>query len=565
MTIDGGGLLARTLKEATDVVFTLHGGHLDSFFKGCVDEGIRLVDVRHEAAAVNAADGFARTTGRLGVAAVTSGPGFTNSLAGIANAYADSVPVLIVTSSPPLGELETRELQGGIDQIALARPITKWAHRVTSANRVADLTGLAVRHALGGRPGPVVLELPIDVAFTPVDEARLSAAGAAAIGPRAVPDPGAVAAAATLLRAAARPAIVCGEGTLWSAGAGLIIDVADRTGIPVFASGPSRRALPPGHPLHAGAVGSLLALGPNGPDVVLLLGAPMGLFTAGTAAIPAAAKVIEVDADAAEIGRLRPVDVAIEGDPGGFLRALLADAEEWPDWKEWADQATWAHRMVEAMFAEAPATVNGRIHPYHAARAALTALEPGGIVVQDGGEAQLWAQTAGSAAEPSMVLGLGYQGHLGVGLGFAIGAHYAAPDRQILLITGDGAVGFHIQELDTMVRHGIPAVVVVFANDTWGMSIHGQDAVYGEGRDMISRLAPTAYDQIAIAFGGHGERVDDPAGVEPAVRRALASGKPAIVNVVVSNEIVHPTTTAMLGDLTATDEIIVPYYKNLRR
>jgi acetolactate synthase-1/2/3 large subunit len=333
----------------------------------------------------------------------------------------------------------------------------------------------------------------------------------------------------------------------------------------VFFSGPSQRRLPPRHPLNGQAVGSLLALGPQGPDVVLLLGAPMGLFTAGTAAILPDAKVIEVEADAAEIGRLRPVDVAVEGDPGGFVRALLADTEPWPDRKDWADKATWAHRMVASTFSEAPTSVDGRIHPYHAAREALSALEPGAIVVQDGGEAQLWAGTAGTAAEPSIVLGLGYQGHLGIGIGFSIGAHYADPNRQILLITGDGAVGFHIQEFDTMVRHGVPVVVVVFANDTWGMSIHGQDAVYGAGHDMVSRLTPTAYADVVVAFGGHGERVDDPSEVKAAVRRAFASGKPSIVNVVVSNEVVHPMTIAMLGDLTATDEIVIPYYKNLSR
>jgi len=182
MTLNGGGLLARTLAEVAPVVFTLHGGHLDSFYKGCADEGVALQDFRHEAAAVNAADGYARVTGGLGVAAVTSGPGFANGFAGITNAYADGVPLLVVIGAPPLREVETRELQGGIDQIAALAPVTKWAHRITHPERIPDLVGLAARRALSDRPGPVVLELPIDVAFTPVDETRLRPAGVPRIG-----------------------------------------------------------------------------------------------------------------------------------------------------------------------------------------------------------------------------------------------------------------------------------------------------------------------------------------------------------------------------------------------
>ncbi|MEI8239195.1 MAG: thiamine pyrophosphate-binding protein [Actinomycetota bacterium] len=562
MSMNGGSLLARSLRDVVPVVFALHGGHLDAFFMGCVEEGIELVDVRHEAAAVNAADGYARVSGGLGVAAVTSGPGFTNAIAGISNAYADGVPVLIITASPPLRESETRELQGGIDQIALAYPITKWAHRVTSADRIPDLLALAVRHALGGKPGPVVLDIPIDIAFANVDETRLSAPGRAAIGARPVPAPSVVAQTAELLRTAERPVVVCGEGTLWSDGIdAAVVAFAERTGIPVFHSGPNWRSLPARHRLNGQGLTSLLLLGPGGPDVIMLCGAPMGMFTGGTMTLPAATKVVQVDHDAAEIGRLRPVDIAAAGDPAGMLRALAELPGAWPDRAAWAELATSAHVHMESMFAEAPTMIGDRIHPYHAAREALSALDPGAIVVQDGGETQCWGTTAGSAADPSLVISLGYQGHLGVGAGYALGAHYASPSDQVLVLTGDGAVGFHIQELDTMVRHGVPVVTVVFANDTWGMSNHGQHLVYG--REVISRLTPTAYDQIAIAFGGHGERVTDPAEVAPAVRRAFASGLPAIVNVVVSNEVVHPITLTLLGNLAGEGEIVVPYYQNL--
>jgi acetolactate synthase-1/2/3 large subunit len=482
------------------------------------------------------------------------------------------VPLLVITSAPPLGEVETNELQGGIDQIAAATPVTKWAHRITTAERIPDLVGLAVRRALAGRPGPVLLELPIDVAFTPVDQARLRPAGAPTIGARPGPAAEAVTHALRVLRDAARPVVVAGEGTLWSPVRDLLASFAETTGIPVFSSGPAWRTLPPRHPLNGQGAGSLAALalaGAPGPDAVLLLGARLGMFTGGRSGviIPAEAKLVQVDAEAAEIGRLGPVDVAIAADCAQTLAALLAaeatEASRWPDWTGWAEQAAGAYRLMDALFVDAPEQVDGRLHPYRAVREVLAALEPGAVVVTDGGEAAAWADSAMTATEPELVFRLGYQGHLGVGHGWAIGAQTAEPARRVVQITGDGAVGFHIQELDTMVRHRLPIVTVVLSNDTWGMSIHGQDAVFGPGNDIITRLAATSYERVAEAFGAYGERIEQLAEVGPAVRRALDSGRPALINLIVSNDIVHPITTMLLGDVTATDQIIVPYYQNL--
>ncbi len=569
MRLNGGTLLARTLAEATEVVFALHGGHLDSFFKGCVDEGVELLDFRHEAAAINAADGYARVTGGLGVAAVTSGPGFSNGFAGITNAYADGVPLLVVVGAPPLREVETRELQGGIDQIAALAPVTKWAHRITTPERIPDLVGLAVRHALSGRPGPVVLELPIDVAFTPVDEAHLKPAGHPRIGTRPGPGRQALADALELLEGAERPVVIVGEGSLWWQDRGVLAEFAETTGIPVLSGGPASRGLAGGHPLNGGGPATLVALrmsGGGSPDVVMLVGYPLSLFSGGRpgAVVPADAKLIQVDAEAVEIGRLAPVDVAVQADGAETLAALLAVHEgPWADRSEWAQKVVGASGLLDFQFADTPREVDGRIHPYHAAREVMAALDPGTVVVADGGETAGWANSALSAAQPEIVLNPGYQGHLGIGQGISIGAQRAEPGRRVVQVTGDGAIGFHIQELDTMVRHGLPVVTVVLSNDTWGMSIHGQDVIFGKGNDIISRLAPTAYEKVAEAFGAHGERVEKVDEVGPAVRRALDSGRPALVNVVISNEAVHPMTTSMLGDVDATDEIVVPYYQNI--
>lgn len=567
--IDGGELLARSLKAAgVEDIFALHGGHLDSFWTAAVRHGMTLIDTRHEAAAGNAADGYARTTGRLGVAVVTSGPGFANGFAALPNAMSDGVPMLMITSAPPLRELETNEMQGGFDQIAAAAAVTKWAHRVVTTERIPDLVALAVRKAFAGRPGPVLLEVPIDVLVTPVDDAAITLPGSAIVTDRPAPSLAAVSAAIERLSAAQRPAVVLGGGALWSDCGAEIAEFAAKSGIPVFANNRAVGVLPADHACNGWSVDSLAMMsmtGQPGPDVVMLVGCRMGLLTGGraTSFIPADAAVIQVDIDAAEIGRLRPVEAPIVADCRETLRALLAADVEWPKRSDWLAQATAAHTLVEQMFSAAPAVEDGRLHPYHATREALRGAGEGAVLVLDGGEAPLWAAMSQHTVAPHRVLNLGYMGFLGIGQGFAIGAQIAEPNRRVLQVTGDGSYGFHIQELDTMVRHRLPIVTVVINNACWGMSIHGQDAIYGKGNDVITRLADTEYHEIARAFGGYGERVTALEEIAPAVEKAFASGLPACINVAVAPGIVHPMTTAMLGDVEAEDQVVVPYYENI--
>ena len=203
------------------------------------------------------------------------------------------------------------------------------------------------------------------------------------------------------------------------------------------------------------------------------------------------------------------------------------------------------------------------IHPYRAAREVAAQIPDGSILVRDGGESAIWISWATGHLDLEVVLALGYQGHLGVGQGFAIGAQRAYPDRRVVQVTGDGAIGFHIQEWDTMVRHDLPIVTVVFNNACWGMSIHGQHAVYGAQGDVISRLAPTRYDLVAEGFGAFGQHVTDIDELRSVMTRALDARRPAVINVVTSAAVVNPMTTQMLGNLTAEDQIVIPYYDNI--
>lgn len=567
--LDGGELLARALSRAgTTDVFALHGGHLEAFYQGCLRHGIRMTDPRHEAVAVNAADAYARLTREVGVCAVTAGPGFGNAYFGLMNAYLDASPVLVLVGAAPLGEAETNPLQGGVDQVAAATPVTKWAHRVTHTERIPELVAQAVRTAVSGRPGPVLLEVPVDVVFGRVDEARVRWSSAFGRNDPPAPSPRAVERALEVLEGAERPAILLGGGASFSDCGAELRSFVERARIPVFTNNKAYGLLPGDHPLNGGGVSNLAAvqaMSGAGPDALLVLGARFGLFTGGRGGsiIPRDARIVQVDVDGAEIGRLREIDVGVVADCRATLAALDARAseEEWPDRDAWIEQATAGRHAHEAAFAEAPPQTGGRLHPYHAARLVVDASGPETVFVLDGGEAAAWAQFFMAPSEGGAVLTHGYLGGLGIGPGFAIGAQRARPDARVVHITGDGALGFHIQELDTMVRHELPIVTAVLNNAVWGMSIHGQTAMYGGDGEAITRLADSGYERITEVFGGYGERVNEPSAVGPAMERAVEARVPACINLDVDAEVVHPVTTAMLGG--GDREVTVPYYQNL--
>jgi acetolactate synthase-1/2/3 large subunit len=576
--VDGGELFVRTLEAAgVDTLFTLHGGHLDAIYQALRERPIRLVDMRHEQAAGHAADGFARTTGRTGVALVTAGPGFTDCVTAIANAHLDCVPTLFVAGAAPLRDAETLPLQGGIDQLAMVAPITKWAHRVTHTERIGDLTAQALRVARSGRPGPVYLELPIDVLFARVDEARATKPGRFAPDAVPAPPPEAVERAIALLHAAERPAILAGGGA-WFAGAGAeLVAFAERTGTPVFSNGKAHGLVPADHPLCGrgfGTLGATAAAGLGEADVVLVLGARLGLFTGGRGArlLPPRALVIQVDVAPEEIGRNRDVELAIAADVRETLRAFDAAAAG----RRWPERAAWqraiagvrdGHRIV---FSEALRRDKAPIHPYRLATEIARALPADAIVAADGGETASWMDMVAQVRGGGRWLSHGYLGCLGTGMPFAIAAKVAHPEQPVLCIVGDGSVGLNFAEFDTMVRHGLEIVVVVNNDQIWGMSAHGQDLIYGAGKRVVTELAATRYDLAAAGFGCHAEHVIEPTELRPALERAFASGKPACVNVMTDPNVIAPVTRAMVGQPAAPkakkgepETVAIPYYDDL--
>ena len=565
---DGGELIARTLKAAgVERVFALHGGHLEAFYRGCRRHALELVDFRHEATAGHAAEGHARTTGRLGVCVVTAGPGYLNAIPAMVNAQLDGVPTLFIVGAPPLREAECGSLQGGFDQVAMATPGVKWAHRITNPERVPDLLAMAIRKATTGRRGAVLIEVPIDVMHMPVREAEVTLPAGLSTHPRPAPAPAEVQAALALLRGAARPVIVCGGEARFAQCEVVLRTFAERAGIPVFVNGRAFGMLPWDHPLYGSEAANLGALQAAGqaPDVVLILGAKAGMALGGRRplVLPKAAKLIHVLADPEEIGRIRDIDVPIAADCGSAIEALLTASEgvRWPDWSAWARSATDAKNGHARQ--HTTAELAHGIHPFHAAKAVIDVAGPSASYVLDGGESGLWAAHSIRVEGPGQYINNGYLGLLGAGMGFAIGAQLARPGKRVVQIAGDGAVGFHLQDLDTMVRRRLPIVTVVLNNRVWGMSLHGQQLLYGEDYDAISRLSDeTSYARIAEGFGCHAETVKRAADVAPAMQRALDSGRPALIDVHTDPSCTHPRVNFMLKPI-AEGDVVIPYYESI--
>lgn len=571
--IDGGEMLIRVLKQqGIREIFTLHGGHLDAIFQAALDHNIRLIDTRHEQAAGHAADGWARTTGRPGVAIVTAGPGVTDVVTGVANAYLDCIPTLIIGGAAPLVDAETLPLQGGMDQVAIMQPITKWAHRITHSQRIPELVAQALRIATTGRPGPVFLEIPADVLFRRTDESDVIFPQRIKLDARPAPPAAAVDRAIEWLLAAERPAIMVGGGA-WFSGVGAeLVKFAEHTGIPVFANTKSRGMVPDDHPLGGrgfSTLGALAQMGGDRPDVLLILGARLGLFTAGRSGmiIPHTARVIQVDIEGQEIGRNRDIDLGIMADVHETVHALHAAARQkkWPDRSAWQEAVRQVRGFADALFAEALANNEPPIHPYRLARTLATTVEHDAIVVADGGETSSWMDMAAEIRRGGHWLSHGYLGCLGVGMPFAIAAKVAHPNRQVVCIIGDGSVGLNFAEFDTMVRHRLNIVTVVNNDQQWGMSAHGQELMYGKDRRVVTALGPTRYDLAAAGFGCHAEYVEDPNELVPALQRALASDRPACVNVMTDPSVISPVTRMMVASAApkpddGNDAVRMPYY-----
>ena len=567
----GGELVAATLAGlGVTEIFALHGSHLDPLYMACVDYGIRLTDTRHEAAAGHAADGYARASnGKLGVCAVTAGPGFTNALTAMANAFVDRMPVLFIAGAAPMREAEANTLQGGFDAIAMAAPVTKWAHRVTDVERIGEFTHRAVDIALSGSPGPVFLELPIDVIFQPTEQSLPDAKSWTRAAPPA-PSTATVEALIAMFQKAKRPVIIAGGGAIITDTASKLKVFSDITGVPVVASQKALGILPDDYPGYVGPAAILAQAVAAGwsADAVMLLGARQGMFLGGAmgAIIPASAYLAQVEINAEEIGKVRQADLPIIADCAVTMDALIAVATKmtWPKDPAWAEKLRSFRGLGQKAFADvAPQVRPGVIHPFWAVKAVMDAMPSETTIVADGGEAGNWVGDMARSPGPGQFLRCGYLGCLGVSSGFAIGAARANPGKPVVCFTGDGAAGFNIAEFDTMVRHELAIVTIVLNNAEWGMSRNAQNLLYGKNHETIVALTDTHYEAVAQGFGVTSKRIDTYEDIAPAVKAAFASGKPACLNIIIDAQTMHPRTAMMVGDVSGNDGIPIPYYANI--
>ncbi|KAL5358528.1 thiamine pyrophosphate enzyme, N-terminal TPP binding domain-containing protein [Aspergillus floccosus] len=557
--LTGGDLLVQSLKACgVEVAFGLHGGHLDAFLMGREHIGIRLVDTRHETVAVQAAEAYTKLTSKIGVCFVTANSGFSNGLPGLATALADRDPILCITSSPPLRDAENNSLQGIIDQVVASRPLTKFAHRMTNPEDTPRIISLAIRTALSGAPGPVLVDFPIDVLFSPIHRPLIS--WGSITSPLAyAPGPHAEA----VQRAADKE----------------LIQLSTMTGIPIFdtqkCATSSALLQSEFYAGGAGKLGLLSAVGKEAPDLILLLGARTGMYLAGRsgAIIPQKnCNLIHVDVDGAEIGRTLPIELGVISAVDQFVAALTrqftAGFNGAVD-EGWVQDALSLKNFPSGFEKDPDSQIPGRLHPYHALKQVFAAIKPGSIVVTDGGEAGAWAGDLVHLCSPSAILkSTGNLGFLGNGFGYALGAAIAAPDRKVVNIHGDGSAGFHFMELDTYKRFNLNIMTVVVNNYCWGMSSNGQELVYGAKNPArpASSLSPVAeYETVGKGLGNASARVDTISVVQDTVKRLQTVDGPSCINLIVDSKPIHPVTTLMVGQTEDPDMVVVPYYDNVPR
>ena len=535
--IHGGRLIAKRLRaHGVEKLFTLSGGHLFSIYDGCRAEGIELIDVRHEQTATFAAEGWAKVTRSVGVCALTAGPGVTNGMSAIASASQNHSPLVVLGGRAPQFRWGQGSLQE-IDHVPFVRPLTKLAATASDTAEIPGMVDEAFRVARAPHSGPTFLDFPLDQVFMEVPE---SVAGSepGSQPPLASADPRAIERAAALLRDAERPAIMAGTGLYWGRGEVALRALAEELRIPVFLNGLGRGCLPADHELFFSRA---RGAGLSQADVALVIGVPLDFRLAFGAAFAEDAEVVVIDV--AEPERAHPRAIAAE--LYGALDASLDGLRREAAGGRVAERGAWVASLRatedERRAGEAAELADPRapLHPMRIYGELAQMLDRDAIVVGDGGDFVSYAGRLVDSYEPGCWLDPGPFGCLGSGPGYALAAKLARPDRQVVLLLGDGAFGFAGMELDTLARHGVAVVAIIANNGIWALEKHPMEFLYGYS--VAADLRPgTRYDQMAQALGCDGEFVQTPAELRPALERAFASGRPTLVNVLTDPSVAYP-------------------------
>ena len=542
--INGGHLAAKYMKDIENVgiVFTLSGGHIEALLDGFNVYGIRTLDVRHEQAAAMMAHAWSVYKNVPGVCLVTAGPGFTNALTGIVNAHLENVPLVVLSGRHPLRD----DLKGALqemNQIDMIKPVTKWAATCYEVKRIPEYLAIAFRQATSGRPGPVFLELPPDILFAEVDEKTCALPPKQKHRISVQPDETALKDAAALINNAKKPLFLGGSGIGMSGCGEVLKTFIEKTGIPTALINYGRGTLPESHPLSVNESGFTgLNAGLPVADVIIAAGVRFNWVLQSGDLIPEA-KVIRIDIDPHEIDRNRFADVGLTGDVGQALSMLLPLVDK-RDHGAWLGDFKKAGAAFMATELELRSKPSDPIHPIRLAEQIQAAVGEDAFYLGDGGDTSYYAMAGFRSRHRAGVLtpAAGLLGCLGTGIPFALAAKLIHPDKPVVVLHGDGAFGFNGMEFDTAVRHNLPIVCVVNNDCAWGMIKHSQEVSLGHDRTTCSELGMCHYEKIVEGLGGYGELVTKDEDIVPAIKRALASGKPACINVVTNPNVTSPAT-----------------------
>jgi acetolactate synthase-1/2/3 large subunit len=534
----GGRLAAQVMKRhGIDHLFGIVGGHVYPIFEGCAAEGIRVIDVRHEESGAHMAEGWALTTGRLAACIGTAGPGFTNMLTGIANSYAASSPLLAIGGRVSVNEFDTGALQD-FNQIDIVKPMTKFARSVFETRRIPEYMDMAIHKAKHGRPGPVYVETPMSQLYTELEDSDVPMPGSQGAASPPAGNPEDIERAVELIDRAEKPIVIAGGGVWWAQAQGVLQEFIEKADLPFFTRTAGRGCIPddhshfiaPGLALHPATKGALAQA-----DLIILLGTRFG-FTFESEHVPPTTKIVRVDIEPSAFSNGREAEAGIVGDAGVVLRQLT-DGVEKGSRQEWIGQLKASASMIKQALDPLLNSDQKPIHPLRLFNEISKFVDADTIVSVGGGDVCVWGNLVLPATGPGQFLSIvsSIYGCLGVALPYGIAAKLAHPEKKVIVTTGDGSFGLTCMEMETALRHDIPIVTIVGNDQGWGMI--KRDFMKLKGETVACDLSPTRYDQIVEGMGGHGEFVEKPEDLGPAIQRAIDSGRPACVNVMIDPEI----------------------------
>lgn len=540
-----GALVSEVFKkEGVQYLFGIPGGHIYPTMERCEELGIKFIGVRHEMTAAFAAEGWALTTGKLGVCTGTAGPGVSNLLTGLANSYVGGFPVFHLAGKARVTENDRNELQD-FNQMAIVGEMTKYSGAVAEPKRIPEYVGRAIAHAITGRPGPVYLEIPRDLMESVVDPSTVEVQENYVVQSKPQGDWASIQAALELIKQSPKPVIIAGSGVWFAQAHNELKEFVEKTGIPFATRNAARGCITDKHPLFIspGYDHPILQALMAEADLAIVIGTRPG-FTLGRGIFRKDLKVIRIDIDAAELTNQLDITVGIHGDAREVLQQLTAGINQ-GSYPQWVGYLYAVKQQFAGLFGQMGDPKHAPIHPVHLMNQIAQRVDENTIVVIDGGDTATWATLVLPAYGPGQMLSIASTsyGPLGVGMGYAIAAKLAHPEKRVIMVTGDGAFGYGAIEFDTLMRYGLDITTIILNDGLWGM-IKRSEAKKATGKAKfvgVDLMEKVHYEKIVESFGGYGEFVTDPNEVGNAIDRALAFGKMSCVNVITDPQFGPPS------------------------